>query len=342
MSWLTLLNKHIALIEKMPVRDNVQTTFLPLPQLSCLTLEGRDHLTLLQKYTTSDIESLSPFTNQHSALCNLQGRTVASFEILRCDSHALLLMESSLVNCFLDTLQPYLAFFKSTCNNESDKYAIFAIHINDPLLETYLDNNTLHIPSSSEIIAEDKTLIFKSTLPNYLYILTEAFDDITHSKKLDPSILQHYIEQWRLLCIQLKKPYLTSATSGKHLPQSIGLAMIDGVLSWDKGCYMGQAIVARIEHRSALKHHLYKGHYLSSSSQINLTEHAVLLDQSGNAVGNLLLYAASPITPINDQNTAQFRVDFLAVCSHNKMKDSNYSIADEIIETVELCNVVEE
>ena len=49
---------------------------------------------------------------------------------------------------------------------------------------------------------------------------------------------------------------VTEATSGKFLPQMLNLTDFDAV-SFSKGCYLGQEVVARAEHRGAVKRRLF-------------------------------------------------------------------------------------
>lgn len=48
---------------------------------------------------------------------------------------------------------------------------------------------------------------------------------------------------------------VTSATSGRFLPQMLGLTEFEAV-SFAKGCYLGQEIVARAQHRGEVKRHI--------------------------------------------------------------------------------------
>jgi len=51
-------------------------------------------------------------------------------------------------------------------------------------------------------------------------------------------------------------PQVYPATSGLFLPHELGLPERGGI-SWNKGCYTGQEIIARMQYRGKLKNHLY-------------------------------------------------------------------------------------
>ena len=53
-------------------------------------------------------------------------------------------------------------------------------------------------------------------------------------------------------CVEAGMIVVTDAVAGRFLPQSLGLTAVDAV-SFNKGCYLGQEIVARAEHRGRVK-----------------------------------------------------------------------------------------
>ncbi|MBM4202586.1 MAG: hypothetical protein FJ194_00350 [Gammaproteobacteria bacterium] len=57
---------------------------------------------------------------------------------------------------------------------------------------------------------------------------------------------------------------LTAETSGRFLPQALGLIEA-GVVSFDKGCYLGQEVVARAQHRGQVKKNLVRVRWQGSS-----------------------------------------------------------------------------
>lgn len=57
--------------------------------------------------------------------------------------------------------------------------------------------------------------------------------------------------------IEKKTPLILPETSGEFTPQMLNLEKLGGV-SFTKGCYLGQEIVARTEHLGKLKRHLHK------------------------------------------------------------------------------------
>lgn len=60
---------------------------------------------------------------------------------------------------------------------------------------------------------------------------------------------------WPKMTLEARYPLVTDVTSGSFLPQMLSLTDY-GAVSFTKGCYLGQEIVARAQHRGAVKRHL--------------------------------------------------------------------------------------
>ena len=60
------------------------------------------------------------------------------------------------------------------------------------------------------------------------------------------------LENWRLADIEAELPWIREKTSGKFLAHSLNLDL-SGTVSFTKGCYVGQEIIARMEHRGRPK-----------------------------------------------------------------------------------------
>lgn len=80
-----------------------------------------------------------------------------------------------------------------------------------------------------------------------------------------PANLPELCKLTQLEKIQKGIPTVYASTSEKFLPHRINLTNFGGV-SFHKGCYTGQEIIARMEHRGEIKHHLYQAK-LSISAQ---------------------------------------------------------------------------
>jgi hypothetical protein len=70
---------------------------------------------------------------------------------------------------------------------------------------------------------------------------------------------------WQRLDICAGVPLITPATQEAFVPQMVNLDLIGGV-SFSKGCYPGQEIVARMHHLGRVKQRMYRFHVRSSDA----------------------------------------------------------------------------
>ncbi|NBD95917.1 MAG: hypothetical protein GVY11_05510 [Gammaproteobacteria bacterium] len=99
-------------------------------------------------------------------------------------------------------------------------------------------------------------------------------------ERSDPEALRLW--QRRDLCGAL--PWLQPGNSGQHLPQWLGLEPL-GALAYDKGCYPGQEVIARLHYRGTVKYHL-AGMEVPATGAIDI--HARITDDQDRAVGHWL------------------------------------------------------
>lgn len=98
---------------------------------------------------------------------------------------------------------------------------------------------------------------------------------------------------WAVADIQAGLAWLSPAVSGQFLPQALGLERLGGV-SYDKGCYPGQEVIAKVHYRGQLKQHLVRLHWANDipvqppASALFLPPHAEA--ESSPAVGQVIAH----------------------------------------------------
>jgi folate-binding protein YgfZ len=84
---------------------------------------------------------------------------------------------------------------------------------------------------------------------------------------------------WEWLQVRAGIPWITMATQDQFVPQMTGLDALGGV-SFDKGCYPGQEIVARTHYLGEVKRRLRRGHSAAAAQAGDL----LLADGQNRAV----------------------------------------------------------
>ena len=189
-----------------------------------------DVLEFLQGYLTSDTERLGE-SALPTALCNLKGRVVANGWLVKTLPDTLgLVVHTTLADRVTEFLAPYLRFSK--CNPA-------------PPLERPVVANSAAIQENPDSYIH---------LFDDWYLVSPANDAIPDNSDIEhpdisAALLHSLLEQ--------KVPWISAPVTEQFLPQVLELERI-GAIDFDKGCYLGQEIVARAQFRGAVKNGLHR------------------------------------------------------------------------------------
>ena len=224
----------------------------PLTHLTAITFSTLPQNTtadpiknFLQGQLTCDLRKISKTEFRPFAHCNLQGRMMSLGNLLQTNEDYLLIIPKSIASETITHLQKYAMFSKIKLQEKSD------------LFFYGLETESIKAPNSWPLEVHQVTQ--ENKISNDLIYLcleknsarTRVFA-ISHS----PLDLKNFTEKseawWLSLEIQNLTAFLTQETIGKFLPHEINLPKQEGV-SFTKGCFLGQEVVARLEHLGKLK-----------------------------------------------------------------------------------------
>ncbi|MCU4328932.1 folate-binding Fe/S cluster repair protein [Acinetobacter pittii] len=157
-------------------------------------------------------------------------------------------------------------------------------------------------PESFEIVVtQDQAEEFAKHIKKY-----GAFSKMTLSEQGDvfPKVVNHQTEfttaetdisEWQKQAIMTGQAWITQATEHEFQPQELRLHQREGV-NYDKGCYLGQEIVARLWFKAKPKHwlHLVQGTGEAPASAAQLNNDIEVVNSIANDEGYLALVVAKP------------------------------------------------
>ena len=221
--------------------------------LTPIRIEGADAAEFLHGQFTTDVTGLAAGQAGLSAWCDPKGRVIATFILARLDDAFLLLLPGAVKEAFVKRLKMFVlradVTIVDTSSTQPLQYYTGALVKDAQSLLPGLANIAPH----SALRHNDYTLI---TYPADIAII------LAGSRKT--SLLRRAYETYfrdqgvRFLekaFIRQDIPWLDAETSARFLPQELNLDTLEAV-SFSKGCYPGQEIVARLRYRGAVKRRL--------------------------------------------------------------------------------------
>ena len=229
-----------------------------LSHRALITVKGADAENYIQGQLTNDIHNVTEYRSQLSAHCSPKGRVLACFRVFRRKDIIYLTLPESLLEPSLQRLRKYVLMSKVELAVESSLAQIGYSAARDI---HHMRNILKTIPEEVDTVThtEDITVIrVPGPYPRY-----ELLGPVAALKalwtKLDVHAAPVGAGPWSLLDILAGVPELCPETVDAFIPQMINLDALNGI-SFNKGCYTGQEIVARTHYLGKLKRRMFRLH----------------------------------------------------------------------------------
>ena len=237
-------------------RDVGDCTRFDLSHLGLIAVQGADAAPFLQGQFTNDIRNLTGSLSQISGYCSPKGRLLALLRVIRSADTIYLQLPVELLTDTLERLRHYVIRSKVTLEDRSDGPIRIGLAGTDA--PQRLERLGLQVPEQDNALAaagEVTVLRLPSPVPRFQLIAdydrqTRLWDALGPvSNWGDP-------DTWSLHDIRAGIPTIYPATVDAFVPQMVNLQLIDGV-SFNKGCYTGQEVVARLHYLAKPKRRMY-------------------------------------------------------------------------------------
>ena len=252
-----------------------QPTMIPLPHLTVLELTGPDAQAFLQAQVPSDLRLLTSDRAQISGWCTAKGRLLTTFVIWPVEGGYRLILASNVADSIAKRLKMYVLRLKVQISRPED--SVYG------LLNSTAALGDLSLPAEAWQVTHGNHLTAIRLNPSQV-LLTGNADALATLASTVPTGTP---EAWLRADIAQGFPLVTAATSEHYVPQMVNLDKLGGV-SFKKGCYPGQEIVARTHYLGKIKRHLYRIRAAQAITTGAEVRSAVLNDQ---ACGSILCAA---------------------------------------------------
>ena len=230
-----------------------------LSHLGLISAYGEEATTFLQGQLTNDIKQVDLEHSQLSAYCTPKGRILSNFRIFKRKETYYLRLPQEQLESSLKRLQMFILMAKITMKDSTD--ALVHIGLSGPEADKHLQALIPEIPEQIDGVSQsnDYTVI-KLAGPHPRY---EIYGELEPMSKLWQHLDVHAApvgaDAWSMLDILAGIPTVYPETSEAFVPQMINMQVINGV-SFKKGCYTGQEVVARMQYLGKLKRHMFRVH----------------------------------------------------------------------------------
>ncbi|TNE78063.1 MAG: folate-binding protein [Gammaproteobacteria bacterium] len=251
-----------------------QGTVTPLIHQGLIAVEGEDACRFLQGQLTCDVTLLAANDSQLGACCNPKGRMLTNFILYRTEEQRYLMqMHHSLVAPTLQHLQKYAVFFKAKMTDVSNQYVILGLS-----------------EAASYLSGSSKSYATKGLDDGRSIIIVNEDSAQETWQQMTAEITPVGTEYWQLLDIRAGIGFVQAETADMFIPQMLNLQALDGI-SFRKGCYTGQEVVARMKYLGKLKRHMYRRVTSETSEKALTPGTACYLPDGEQSIGNLVTTA---------------------------------------------------
>lgn len=212
------------------------------PRLGVIEIGGEDAASFLRAQLTNDVSRLGPDRHFLAAWCDAKGRAQMVARVAQVDAGYLLLLPETIIDTVLNRLRMYVLRAKVSIADVSANYRVEGVI-----------GNGLPAPDCSCTNGDTLTLGLPTGVDGQARAL--MISSIEHASP--GSTFDTSNDQWLMTDIDAGIPTLYPATQGLFVPQMLNLHWLMAI-DFDKGCYPGQEVIARLHYRGTLTRRLFR------------------------------------------------------------------------------------
>ena len=233
-----------------------------LAEFEVLKFTGPESHSFLQGQVTCDVNLLKEHDWKGGAHCNAKGKAWATFIAFERNEDIYLIMTKESAKLSFAEFSKYGVFSKTDISIDTANWQVFGAI--DPASDL---TETLESLPATEI---------------KVIALTDSHGLLLVPMNADAPLLADTQDsaEWWFHEVLSGRAHLYSKTTGEYVPQMINLQALD-YISFNKGCYMGQEMVARMRYLGKNKRALYIGEH---QGNVDLTPgQDVFKEMNGNS-----------------------------------------------------------
>lgn len=226
-----------------------------LPELGVLRVRGRDARKFLHAQVSCDVLNLAVGASSLGAWCDNKGRIQALLRLIAAqDEDIFALAPVGVLDAVEARMRMFLLRSRASLERADDSHVCLGILGRGAAAASGL---VPEVSATATEAAQDVSAVNLSA-GRWLAVGSPEALRAPWQKVCDAGFARHDENIWGLLQVRAGEPQVWPATMGEFVPQMVNLELIGGV-SFSKGCYPGQEIVARTQYRGRIKRRMYLG-----------------------------------------------------------------------------------
>jgi len=198
--------------------------FFHINDRALLKISGSDAESFLQAQLSNDISNVDNKSIQFNAYCQHQGKILAFLWVLRYEDYFLLSFSIELADSVKKRLEMFVIISDVKIDNVTSEY--------------------------TQIGCDDATFSNSYRINNQLSLIINKSNEVA-------TFEFNSLQLWNKLLIDSNIPEIFLNTSEKFVPQMLNLDIDEIGVSFSKGCYPGQEVVARLHYLGEVKRRLF-------------------------------------------------------------------------------------
>jgi folate-binding protein YgfZ len=225
-----------------------------LSHLGLIAVTGADARAFLHAQLSCDIQGLGNAQASLCAYCSPKGRMLASFLVWPEADGFSLVLARSIVASTIKRLRLFVLRAKVALADRADERRLLGAA--GPSAERTLRAIAGPVPEADHRVAHDADTTIVRVAPNRFLVATAPMRAPALWDALSKALRPVGTPCWEWLDIRDGIPLVTARTQDELVPQMANLELLGGV-SFQKGCYPGQEVVARTQHLGKSKRRMF-------------------------------------------------------------------------------------
>lgn len=228
----------------------------PVSPAGLLHFSGEETQAFLHGQLSSDIKVLDDASAHYSSYSTPKGRMLASFLVFRQGGDYWLQLADELAPALQKRLSMYIMRSKTHCTDASAERALIGVAGPQAAARVFALAGIDRLPELAVHHGAEFSLIALSGARFQLVTTPDAAPALWQ-KLLDAGCVPGDQQLWQLSDIRAGIPWINAATQEEFVLQMTNFDLI-GAVSFTKGCYPGQEIVARTRYLGKVKRRMYR------------------------------------------------------------------------------------